>query len=329
MPRASGSKDYVSLAKGLITEASPLAFPEGCTSDELNFILEKDGLIRKRREGFEFLYPVAEFDCTDAELENMFYWRGSTYVIAVLTNNVPETYIRVHAVDANFTALIDVKIADAKVSTQIAELTNYLVITLSNNDNPIMLEYNEAEEKIDIYKITLYVRDFELVNDNLSASENPATLTQNHRYNLLNAGWFVERRDQNTTGNPLDSVIDIYNNEFSLYPSNADIVSVGMINNSDGNLTFDPKYVRDAGLGNSLAARGHYVYSVMDFDRDSKLGNPTLDGVPSTTLELVGSVDFSSAPSYDPNEPNDPVTPPSTPFNPWQPSPRFPGQIEP
>ena len=34
MPRVSGSKDYVSLAQGLITEASPLSFPENATADE-------------------------------------------------------------------------------------------------------------------------------------------------------------------------------------------------------------------------------------------------------------------------------------------------------
>lgn len=320
MPRASGSKDYVSLAKGLITEASPLAFPEGSTSDELNFVIEKDGLIRRRRKGFEMLYPVSSFSGEDSVLENIFYWRGSTYVVAVLTNSVPETYLRVHSVDESFTALIDIKIADDKVETQIAELTEYLVITLSNNDKPILLEYSELTQNIDVYKVDLYIRDFELVDDGLSISENPSSLSDNHRYNLLNAGWFADRKDQNTSGNPLKNVITAYREDLGVYPSNADIVSVGMIDNSEGVRTFDPEFVRDAGLGNSLAARGHYVYPIGDINRTSKLSSPKSDGAPSTTLSLIGSVDLSGAPSYNPNVP---VAPPGVPFDPFPNDRRF------
>ena len=302
--RAAGQKEYVNLAKGLITEVSPLSFPDGATSNELNFTVNKDGLIRERRKGFSYIYPLNTFAGATSKLENLFYWRGSKYAIAILTNDVPETYLRVHAVDANFTAVADVKIADAVVSTQIAELTNFLVITLSNNDKPVLLEYVEATDSIVVNTVSLHVRDFELVNDDLSVSATPTTLTDNHKYNLFNAGWFVSKRDEDQSGNPLTSTVTTYFNAFSKYPSNADSVGVGMITNASGNLTFDPVYVRDAGLGNSLSPRGHYVFPIDDYNRTIKLTSPTLDGAPSTTLAALGTITLSGTPSYNPDTPN-------------------------
>ena len=302
--RAAGQKEYVNLAKGLLTEVSPLSFPDGATSNELNFTVNKDGLVRERRKGFSYIYPLNTFAGATSKLENLFYWRGSKYAIAILTNAVPETYLRVHALDANFTAVADVKIADAVVSTQIAELTNFLVITLSNNDKPILLEYLEASDSILVNTVSLHVRDFELVNDSLTVSETPTSLTDNHKYNLYNAGWFVSKRDQDISGHPLTSTITSYFNAFSKYPSNADSVGVGMITNSNGDLTFDPVYVRDAGLGNSLTPRGHYVFPIDDYNRTLKIGAPSDDGAPSTTLTLLGTITLSGTPTYNPDAPN-------------------------
>jgi hypothetical protein len=302
--RAAGQKEYVNLAKGLITEVSPLSFPDGATSNELNFTINKEGLVRERRKGFSYIYPLNTFQGNLSKLENLFYWRGSKYAIAILTNNIPETYLRVHAIDENFTALADVKIADAVVSTQIAELTNFLVITLSNNDSPILLEYLEATESIVVNSVSLHVRDFELVDDGLTVSETPTTLTDNHEYNLFNAGWFVKKKDEDQSGFPLTPTVTTYFNAFSKYPSNADSVSVGMVTNASGELTFDPEYVRDAGLGNSLSPRGHYVYPITNYTRASKLLAPNLDGAPSTTLITLGTITLSGTPSYDPDTPN-------------------------
>lgn len=317
MPRASGQKDYVSLSKGLITEASPLAFPEGATSSELNFTVNKNGLFRERRKGFERVYSTPSlFEGSGSVLENMFYWRGSGYVIAIVTNSTPETFLRIHTMDSTFNDIIDIKIADDRVQTQIAELTNYLVITLSNNSKPIFLEYDEQADTISVSEVTLHIRDFELVDDELAASTNPAVLTDNHKYNLYNAGWFADKKDENTSGNPRDNVVDIYRAEFGLYPSNADSVALGMITNADGEYTFDPAYVKDAGLGNSLAPRGHYIYPVDDFDRDSKLVSRFDDGSPSTTLTALGDADLSGDPTYNPDEPDNPTNP-DIPWNPY------------
>ena len=53
MPRQTVPAEVNTFVKGLITEASPLTFPENASLDELNFILNKDGS-RQRRLGMEF-----------------------------------------------------------------------------------------------------------------------------------------------------------------------------------------------------------------------------------------------------------------------------------
>jgi hypothetical protein len=298
--RAAGQKEYVNLAKGLITEISPLSFPDGATSSELNMLVNKDGMVRERRKGFEFVYPLSTFAGANSKLENLFYWRGSTYAIAILTNDVPETYLRIHAIDENFTALTDVLIADSAVSTQIAELTNYLVITLSNNSEPILLEYNEVAQTIAVNRVSLHVRDFELVDDGLTNSQNITTISDNHKYNLYNAGWFISKKDAKDS-NTFKNTVTAYDDFVGKYPSNAESVGVGMIVDSSGVLVFDAEYVRDAGLGNSLSPRGHYVFPIDSFDRATKLTSPLLDGAPSTTLTVITTRDVSGLPSFDPD----------------------------
>ena len=108
MARAVGQKDYINMAGGLITEASPLSFPEGFTSGELNFTINKENGLRERRKGFEHVYEtLSDFAGTDSELENLHYWRGSGYVVAVVSNDTPETYLRLHRFGDDFTDFAD------------------------------------------------------------------------------------------------------------------------------------------------------------------------------------------------------------------------------
>lgn len=320
--RASGQKEYTSLLKGLITEASPLTFPEGATSDELNFLADKDGMLRKRRKGFASIYPNSVFNLPDINgyLENVMYWRGSGYVVfsAVYSG---KTWLRLHAVDSNFTLFSTVEIADTPVSTQFAELTDVLVIALSNGKPPIVLEYDSVTKTIDVSKVLLHVRDFELVDDGLGISTRQSTIDNPHRYNILNAGWHVSKFAEGVSGNPKQSVITTYFDVTGFYPSNADIVSIGVITSDTGQVRFDPKLVEDAGLGNTVAPRGHYVFNIGTFDRNAKVANPAIDGAPSSTITSLINIDSSGAPTYGGGEVGVPPPPdePEPPFEPWRP----------
>ncbi len=309
MPRVSGSKDYISLANGLITESSPLNFPEGATADELNFVLNKDGLIRERRKGFSFQRPQNVVESLDVTIENAVYWKSPDLIILVTTDATPKTTLRIYRNDENFTQVLVQNINSSISSTQISENTNFVVITTSADQKPVVLEYEPQNSRVEIYDINLYVRDFELVDDNLGVAERPLPLSglptpppldmsDNHLYNLYNAGWYLDRRIQNEASQPFGDPIEAFREyslsgpPFGVYPSNSDIVSIGVSINENGVTTFRADELNGTALGNTEAPRGHYIYDINDFDREARRLDRTIDGAPSNTLTSTGTVNL-------------------------------------
>lgn len=304
MPRASGQKDYMSMAKGLVTEASSLAFPEGATSNELNFTIDRNGLIRKRRLGFDKL--VADFAVAgvDVKLENVFYWRGPSLVGVIVTDSTPQTLLRFHAVDDDFTFIAEIVIATSVVTTQVAQTTTLLTLTTSSGTNPILCEYDGVAEEINVGTVGLHIRDFELVDDSLSASERPSVLDDNHKYNLYNSTWYQEKADFNDSSTRKNVAV-AYFDTTTKYPSNADVASIGIIDDGSGNIVFDANYVKDAGFGSGLSARGHFVYNILNIDRTTRLATPDESGAPSTTITSLGTINLTGVPTYNPDAPDD------------------------
>lgn len=296
MPRAAGQKEYVSLAQGLITEASPLNFPENATSDELNCVLDKDGLIRRRRTGLANQFTVQTLASTGATLENVHYWQAPDLILFVVTETTPATKLLIHRNNSTLDKLGEITLNNAVSSTQIAVTTNYLAITTSEAQKPILLEYEPQNTRIRVYDIDLHVRDFELVDDGLGIAERPTVLSDNHEYNLYNAGWYKPRRDQYTRKQPFGDPVTIFFTDGERedgpgnFPSNADIVSLGLSINENGSTTFRPDEVSNTDVGNSEAPRGHYVYNINSFDREARRVSKETDGAPNTTISLTGTV---------------------------------------
>lgn len=299
--RAAGQKDYIPLLGGLITEASPLTFPEGATSSEMNFTVDRDGMLRRRRLGFKNLVDDFVFTGQGACIENTEYWRGPGLLVVIVKNAAPATYIRFHAVDENFTLLQQVQIANAECFTQLAQTTDKLVITLDNGEPPILCSWKKADETITISEVKIHVRDFELVDDDLTTSQRPSSLSENHEYNLLNAGWYPFKKNKRSN-NAFEKVSAAFKNYSGAWPSNADVPSIGYILDENGDSVFDPEYVQEADLGNSLAARGHYVYDISDFDRTSRRIAYAIDGSPASTVTEKGVLSLSGIPTYNPDD---------------------------
>ena len=293
------------MAKGLVTEASPLTFPEGATAGELNFTIDRDGLIRKRRLGFQDL--VVDFSVTglNAAVENVFYWRGPSYVCVVVHDDTPRTLLRFHAVDDDFTFVSEVQISAQRVQTQIAQTTNLLIVTTSNGENPIVCEYSSVQNSIVVNDVTLHVRDFELVDDDLDVTDRPVgTITDNHKYNLYNSTWYQEKADLNAAS-ARKNVATAYFDTKATHPSNADVASVGIIDDGSGNIVFDANLVFDSEFGSSVAPRGHFVYNIFNIDRDARLASPSTSGAPSTTINLLGTIDLTGVATFNPDNPTE------------------------
>lgn len=306
MPRAIGSKDYSTLVNGLITEASEIAFPDGATVDELNFLMDSAGIKRVKRKGLEDVqFDLSEefLDFGDgftAYLSSIEYWERPHLLICVIRASnavgIDDTVAIIEFRDPDTLALKGnqlLVITDTleQGESSIATLEDYAIIVPAPSPNQIICEYDQSANTIVVSDFEGYVRDFELVPDNSAISDRPSSLVDNHEYNLLNAGWYYPRRsvtDEAFT-NP---ITDFYSQSGNAeYPSNADLVTVGLFENANGNEVFDRDKVLEVALGNSEAPRGHFIYALTDTDREARRVDPTDDGAPGTTLtNTIGTI---------------------------------------
>ena len=321
MARAKGEKQYIALTKGLITEASPLAAPEGSTSDELNMDLEIKGMIRKRRKGLEKKITDVSID---GIVTGSYYWPSANLVVvSTLSDNPSKTLDTVHLYfrDASdLSVKYDYRfevLEDTASIPSFSEIRNRMLVTFGAT--PFVFEYNKASTNLSAWSLQLYIRDFKVQDDGLSMSERPLSLNNAHKYNLYNSGWY---RDRDVSGGAIEDPITKFFNELAVYPSNADIVYLGDFPNADGVDEFNPFKLQNADVGNSPAPRGHYVYNIRDITRSDKLISKEEDGTPPQTIDLVlddgtnvsgltGNILYSDAEPV--GEPVDPYIPPYKP----------------
>ena len=86
--------NYNSFSGGIITEASPLTFPDGASLDEANFELTKQGY-RKRRKGLDYFSDKLTISSTDIAPKDIlsYTWEdvggsGSTYMVIGITDEL-------------------------------------------------------------------------------------------------------------------------------------------------------------------------------------------------------------------------------------------------
>lgn len=133
------------------------------------------------------------------------------------------------------------------------------------------------------------VRDFEGVTDGLEVNEEPAILTQNHKYNLLNQGWTE------------DKILEYFHSEHtSGYPTNAQMWHEG----KDDEDKFSPERLKRLNFGESPAAKGRGIISAITQDRSSVFPGvrPTLQaaavGSPSTPYMYTTGASFGGRAAF-------------------------------
>jgi hypothetical protein len=274
--------------KGLATELSPLSTPEdyaGTTSDELNMAVDTEGMIRTRRRGFDALSLVC---FTRGVIHDVKYWKSAGLYVAVSSSTVsaPPGSVHVHVYLMPETGRITtytVQISATDLSKpSISFLRSKAVV--STGARPILLT-KEPSGNYTLQFINLFIRDFRAYPDGLTVTERPETLSDEHHYNLLNSGWHQDRALLSTglVANPITD----FDNVRSKFPSNSDVPYLGDITDSNGDLKFDPKAYDNVNVGSTEAPRGHYVYSIRNIDRQSKITDKDNDGAPLSTLTTV------------------------------------------
>jgi len=188
--------------KGLITEASPLNFPEGASVAERNLLIAPNGT-RERRLGMEFENGYALVDCgfskkeLDGAMISYLDWdnamnnpdlhigcvviRDRVFFFNMNTPN-PSANILNRGVYILLRSGVNARVHGAYIN-------GFLVLTSSVLEYPIYLEYDVGQDIVSVTNIELKIRDLQGVDDGLPLRERPTTLSLEHKYNLINQGW--------------------------------------------------------------------------------------------------------------------------------------------
>jgi len=200
--RSVSVKQYSSFVKGLVTEASPLTYPENASLDEDNFVLKRTGS-RERRLGvdYETGYTLTATGMVAATVEgtrqSFHKWENpsgdTTVSIGVIRvfNKLWFVDLLTNAPSANLlnagNPITIANLANAELET--AVINNMLILVSSDLDKPIALGYEKDTELVYQADVPIQVRDLWGVADGLNINERPTTLSVSHHYNLINQGW--------------------------------------------------------------------------------------------------------------------------------------------
>lgn len=272
MPRAGINKEINTFVKGLITEANLLAFPPDASIVDENWLLNLDGS-RQRRFGLNFenggkltatpyladtIAPVAislhEWDnaSDDTGIELLVVQIGRNLYFYDKNAEAPS------AVPKNQSNAMVINDIDPTFIIESANMDGNLVIVTGTKFINI-LSYDPDTDVVSQSARNIKVRDRWGVDDGLRVDTRPSTLSDEHRYNLINQGWKTEDRNA-------------FFNEFRTYPSNVDVAFLGR----DAENIFDPAELEKIDLGNTPAAKGHIILDA--FDRGGSRGTGVSTG---------------------------------------------------
>lgn len=287
MPRSTATKQFNTFVKGIVTEVNPLTFPENASLDEDNFVLKRNGS-RERRLGVDY---ETNYVLTNTSLplptitgtrQSFHVWQnpsGNTSVsigVIRVANKLWFVDLLAEAPSANLlNSGVPVTIsglANAEIET--AVINNSLIIVSSDLPKPISLTYTSSDQVLQ-EEVDIKVRDIWGVWDLVGFI--PSTVTSfidwrrdtidpTHRYNLQNQGWSDKIE---TVCGALWTAIDCTFSKLAVYPSNADIWTLGKVGDaSSANFEkYDPESMKKNSIDNSEAPKGSYIIDA--FNRGS------------------------------------------------------------
>lgn len=299
MARSSQVLVENNFTRGLVTEATAMAFPENAVVEIDNCDISQRGVVT-RRYGIDYeadktitarstitsnIGAIAEFSwgtVGETGTVNFVVQQLANKLIFFLEDDTGiSPNLKSYTVD-----MLTYKVSgwtDAEVystACSFASGAGYLFVT-NPFCEPITIEYNYDTDTITVATLAISVRDFEGVDDGMDVDERPAVATALHKYNLYNQGWYASGIDAAGTGN-----VQVYNHWDATradFPSNADVW--WLLKNASGQ--FDTAWPQKA-LTTTAAPKGHYIFNAFNVDRASIIATVTN----TTTIYRPSCVEF-------------------------------------
>lgn len=287
MARQTAAVEVNAFVKGLITEASPLTFPENASLDEMNMILNKDGS-RRRRLGMDYEENFSVFSSGQPSSSDLifssFVWKApGGYTDKEFLVIQAGTMIRI--LDSTIKPVSGSTLAQFTIGSALAQRMSMtsvdgLLIVVSGSGTVYNFDYDgttvtQSSGRLKIRDL-FGVADVASPVDLLSGSGvafRPGFLTQTHTYNLRNQTFAVPRFNNNVEAltDPIEAFRFAHNQRagVSKYPSNSDNVVTYLY--SDANDSDDRNSKRyfsnDAvvnPLGTNRAPMGYFIIDALN-----------------------------------------------------------------
>lgn len=285
MARQKQPIEVSSFVRGLITEASPLTFPDNASLDEDNFVLRRDGS-RERRLGINY---EADFQKINTGITNIasgevalstFTWKNAGGIAA---KNIVVVQVgqRLDFFDVDIAPLSSGRIhTETFTNADEEQIFSYTVVdgilvVVTGQKLVQVLEYEDGV--ISLSSKTIKTRDQFGVEDNFSGTDltegigvtlRPTTLSQSHRYNLRNQTWGLPRERDGGSRDIIDT-IERFRTVVGKFPSNADNVNYALYPNAndEDNRTGEQFYPQDLKAnppGSFLAPQGFFIIDALE-----------------------------------------------------------------
>lgn len=263
MTQQSAKKEYNTFVKGIITEAGPLTFPENSAIDLENLVLNREGSLQ-RRLGMDFeddfvLRNVTVLP-TDAIQSLRWYNVGNDpnrqHVVVQVGQNLLVFDASATSLSANLVGTLNISsLTDGTTPIQGAS-GHGVFFVVGGSTGPAYLSWDSVSG-LSITPFDIKIRDFFGVADGLAVDTQPASLSDAHKYNLVNQGWYQVHWDA-------------YKTSTGSYPSNAQQWWVG----KDTDDNFDPALLAKMDFGTTPAPRGRVIINAFNrsADRFSQTG---------------------------------------------------------
>lgn len=206
-------KPYFQFNRGINTEASLLAYPDGFSVDEVNFDLDVNGS-RRRRRGLQLEsggsdYALDGSTYSAGDVVRSFKWENvagdsSLNFTCQQVGNVLHIY-------KDLSVSTGTAIISANKSRAVVDLREYKVSSVNDqelaatpidlaygrghafivgkNVEPFWIQYEPTTDTVTTTRIFIRERDFEGIEDGYSNSAQPVSAITSHTYNLYNRGW--------------------------------------------------------------------------------------------------------------------------------------------
>lgn len=314
MPREPNLQAITAPFNGLVTDMSPLTFPENAFTEGWDIVVDERGRLT-RRLGFEYEenYSTNSITHTTSGQIRAFEW-GAVSGDGAINFLVVQIDATIHfflmptdgtAVSANKKSFtIDLNVYKVSGATGVEgedcvfASGNGVLLAAHPKCSPFYVEYDVSGDSITVTPIQIKIRDFEGLNDGLDIDERPSTLDDEHHYNLDNQGWGQNVIDDAATVRDAITEWDSLRTDF---PSNADIW--WLFKNADdefdpGTGTASSASPEKQGLGNTPAPKGHFLLNPFYEDRTDVSGIGAFTVVstmqrPSTVAFYAGRAFYS------------------------------------